>query len=104
MQQNLRDHGIELLVGRYYAMLGRKPEALRHLDLALLQHPNDAHYLTIAATAHVALGDRGTALSLMEEAARLGHRAAQFLAEPELDVLKAEPRYIAVMSANGPGR
>ncbi len=104
LQQNPRDHGIELLVGRYYAMLGRKPEALRHLDLALLQHPNDAHYLTIAATAHVALGDRGTALTLMEQAARLGHRAAQFLAEPELDVLKAEPRYIAVMSANGPGR
>ena len=52
----------------------------------------------------MALGDRGTALTLMEEAARLGHSAAQFLAEPELDVLKAEPRYIAVMSANGPGQ
>ena len=104
LQQNPRDHGIQLLVGRYYAMLGRKPEALRNLDLALLQHPDDAHYLTIAATAHVALGDRGTALSLMEQAARLGHTAAQFLAEPELDVLKAEPRYVAVMSANGPGR
>ena len=104
LQQNPRDHGVRLLVGRYYAMLGRKPEALRHLDLALLQHPGDAHYLTIAATAHVVLGDRSRALSLMEEAARLGHTAAQFLAEPELDVLKSEPRYIAVMSANGPGR
>ena len=82
LQQNPRDHGIELLVGRYYAMLGRKPEALRHLDLALLQHPDDAHYLTIAATAHVALGDRGTALSLMEQAARLGHRAASFWQNP----------------------
>jgi hypothetical protein len=39
----------------------------------------------------------------MEQASRLGYTAAQFLGEPELDVLKAEPRYIAVMSANGPG-
>ena len=45
-----------------------------------------------------------TALSLVEQAAMLGHTAAQFLAEPELDALKTEPRYIAVMSAKGPGR
>jgi site-specific DNA recombinase len=62
------------------------------------------HYLTIAATARVALGDRATALSLMEQAASLGYTSVQFLAEPELDVLKAEPRYIAVMSANVSGR
>lgn len=104
LQANPREHGIHLLVGRYYAMLGRKADALRHLDQALLQHPGDAHYLTIAATAYVALGDRSLALSLMEQASRAGHTAAQFLGEPELDVLKTEPRYIAVMSADGPGR
>jgi tetratricopeptide (TPR) repeat protein/TolB-like protein len=104
LQMNPRDHGIHLLVGRYYAMLGRKSDALRHLDVALLLHPGDAHYLTIAATSHVVLGDRSRALSLMEAAARLGYTAAQFLGEPELDALKTEPRYAAVMSANGPGR
>ena len=61
-------------------------------------------YPSRAATSHVVLGDRSRALSLMEEAARLGYTAAQFLGEPELDALKAEPRYAAVMSANGPGR
>jgi tetratricopeptide (TPR) repeat protein/TolB-like protein len=104
LQMNPRDHGIHLLVGRYYAMLGRKSDSLRHLDVALLLHPGDAHYLTIAATSHVVLGDRSRALSLMEAAARLGYTAAQFLGEPELDALKTEPRYAAVMSANGPGR
>jgi serine/threonine-protein kinase len=104
LQMNPRDHGIHLLVGRYYAMLGRKSDSLRHLDVTLLLHPGDAHYLTIAATCYVVLGDRSRALSLMEEAARLGYTAAQFLGEPELDALKAEPRYAAVMSANGPGR
>ena len=101
LQLNPRDHGIHLLVGRYYAVLGRKPEALRHIDLALVTHPGDAHYLAIAATSHMALGDRNTALSMVEQAARLGYTAAQFLGEPELDVLKAEPRFIAVMSASG---
>jgi hypothetical protein len=101
---NPRDHGIQLLVGRYYAMLGRKCDSLRPLDVALLLQPGDADYLTMAATCHVVLGDRSRALSLMEAAARLGHTAAQFLGEPELDALKTEPRYIAVMSANGPGR
>ena len=104
LQMNPRDHGIHLLVGRYYAMLGRKQDALRHLDMALLLHSGDAHYLTIAATCYVVLGDRSRALSLMEEAARHGYTAAQFLGEPELDALKTEPRYAAVMSANGPGR
>lgn len=104
LQMNPRDHGIHLLVGRYYAMLGRKSDSLRHLDVALLLHPGDPHYLTIAATSHVVLGDRSRALSLMEAAARLGYTAAQFLGEPELDSLKTEPRYTAVMSANGPGR
>ena len=104
LQMNPRDHGIHVLVGRYYAMLGRKSDSLRHLDQALLLHPDDAHYLTIAATSHVVLGDRSRALSLMEEAARLGYTAAQFLGEPELDALKTEPRYTAVMSANGPRR
>ena len=78
-------------------MLGKKPEALSHIDVAFSLHPDDPHYLTIAATARVALGDRSTALSLMEQAASLGYTSVQFLAEPELDVLKAEPRYIAVM-------
>ena len=104
LQMNPRDHGIHLLLGRYYAMLGRKSDSLRHLDVALLLHPGDAHYLTIAATCYVVLGDRSRALSLMEEAARHGYTAAQFLGEPELDALKTEPRYTAVMSATGPGR
>jgi tetratricopeptide (TPR) repeat protein len=104
LQRDPRAHGIRLLVGRYYAMLGKKPEALSHIGQAIGLHPDDRHYLTIAATAYVQLGDRNMALSLMEQAAKLGHTAAQFLGEPELDVLKSEPRYIAIMSVKSAGR
>ena len=97
---NPRDHAAHLLVGRYYAMLDKKTEALSHIELALTLHPDDPHYLTIAATAYVQLGDRNNALSLLEQAVRLGYTTVQIQGEPELDVLKAEPRFIALMSSN----
>ena len=46
---------VHVLVARYYAMLGMKPEALGHLTLALNAVPTDPHYLVIAAVALVAL-------------------------------------------------
>jgi eukaryotic-like serine/threonine-protein kinase len=104
LQQNPRDHGVHLLVGRYYAMLGKKPEAVSHIELALHLHADDPHYLSIAATAYVQLGDRNNALSLMEQAVRFGYTAVQIAGEPELDVLKGEPRYAALMSTTVNGR
>src|SRR5262249_51927626 len=98
LQTNPRDDAVHLLVGRYYAMLGKDPEAKSHLDQALHLHPNDPHYLTIAATALLQLGDRNNALSLLEAAVQLGFGGVQIRAEPELDILEAEPRYIALMS------
>ena len=98
LQQNPRDFAIHLLVGRYYAMLGKRPEATSHILQALSSHPDDPHYLMIAATAYVQLGDRNQALSLMEQAIRPGYGPAHIEEEPELSVLKTDPRYIALMS------
>jgi eukaryotic-like serine/threonine-protein kinase len=98
LQQNPRDFAIHLLVGRYYAMLGKKPEATSHIVQALSSHPDDPHYLMIAATAYVQLGDRNQALGLMEQAIRPSYGPGHIEEEPELGVLKTEPRYIALMS------
>jgi len=100
LQLNPRDHAVHLLVGRYYAMLGKRDEARSNLELALSAMPNDPHYLLIAATAHVQLGDRNNALSLMEKAVQSGFTAREIREEPELDALQTEPRYIALMSNN----
>ena len=48
LERSPRDHGVHLPVGRYYAMLGKKPEALSHIKQALLLRPADPHYLSIA--------------------------------------------------------
>jgi serine/threonine-protein kinase len=97
--QNPRDHAAHILLGRYYAMLGKKPDALSHINLALSLNPDDPHYLTIAAVAYVILGDRNNALGVLEQAVRLGYTAVQIRGEPELDVLTAEPRFIALVSS-----
>jgi|GEM_PF-856722 len=98
LQVNPRNHGVHLLVGSYYAMLGRKTEALGHIDLALGSFPDDPHYLVTAATAYLQLGDRNNALNLLERAVQRGLTAVQIREEPELDALAAEPRYIALVS------
>ena len=98
LEVNPRDSDVHVLVGRYYAMLGMKPEALSHLTLALNTASNDPHYLVIAAVAYLQLGDRNTALNLMEQAMAHGAAVKDIRAEPELDALAGDPRYIALVS------
>jgi len=98
LEVNPRNSDVHVLVGRYYAMLGMKPEALSHLTLALNAASNDPHYLMIAAVAYLQLGDRNTALNLMEQAMAHGGSVIDIRAEPELDALADDPRYIALVS------
>jgi len=105
LQVNPRDPAVHLLVGRYYAVLSKKPEAVSHLTLALdAIHYKDPHYLAIAATAYLQLGERDIALSYLESAAILGYTTVEIKAEPELDALDADPRYIALMSSKPQGQ
>jgi tetratricopeptide (TPR) repeat protein len=102
LQLNPKDHAVHLLVGRYYAMLRKPTEAISHITIALNLHRGDSHYLIIAAVAYLQMGDRGAALSMLELAATAnGFISAQIIEEPELDVLKNEPRYVALTSNRG---
>jgi tetratricopeptide (TPR) repeat protein len=100
LQLNARDYDVHILVARYYAMIGKRLEALSHLSLALSSSANDPHYLVIAAACYLRLGDRTTTLNLMEQAIAHGATVVDIQAEPELDALKGDPRYIALISAN----
>jgi serine/threonine protein kinase/Flp pilus assembly protein TadD len=93
-----RDHRVHILLGRYYAMIQKQNEAKTHLRNALNARPRDPHYLLIAATAYVALDEKENALSCIEQAASLGYNDIQIRAEHELNALRNEPRYIALMS------
>jgi hypothetical protein len=52
----------------------------------------------IAATAYVGLDEKENALSCIEQAASLGYTDIQIRAEHELNALRNEPRFIALMS------
>ena len=96
LRTNNRSHVVHMYLGRYYAMIGKKADAMGHIDEALRLHPGDPGYVLAAATANASLGQRKEALSLIEQAVHLGFSAVQIKAEPELDVLQNEPRYVAL--------
>ena len=95
---NPRESDVHVLIGRYYAMLGLKPEAQSHLMLALNSASNDPHYLVIAAVAYLQLGDRNLSMNLLEQAMSHGATVKDFRAEPELDAIAGDPRYLALIS------
>jgi hypothetical protein len=78
-------------------MLGQKAEALSHINIALNAHPGDPHYLMIAAVSYLQLGDRGNCLGFLEQSITLGSTITDVRAEPELDVLEKDPRFVALM-------
>ena len=99
LQVNSRASDVHILVGRYYAMLGREPEARSHLQLALNADSDDPHYLVIAAVSYLQLGDRTNAMSILEQAIAHKTRTIDIQAEPELDALSGEPGFTALVAA-----
>jgi len=91
-----RNADAHLLLARYYAMLGRKPEALSRMEYALSARPGNTHYLVIAAGAYSQLGDRAAALSLLEKAVGLGLTQKEIDVEFEIQNLRNEPRFQAL--------
>jgi tetratricopeptide (TPR) repeat protein len=93
LQVDPRNADVHILIGRYYAMLGRRPQAVNHIDYALSVRPTNTHYLAIAAGAYNQLGDRRTALSLVERAAEHGLTRKDVEMEYEIQSLTTEPRF-----------
>jgi tetratricopeptide (TPR) repeat protein/TolB-like protein len=98
------DHRAHILLGNYNAMLGNKREANSLFNIAFALHPNDPHYLLIAANAYVELGEPDIALFYVEQAIKAGYTDVQILAEPELQALQTKPRYIELISSLRQGR
>jgi serine/threonine-protein kinase len=94
LQINSSEPDVHVLVGRYYAMLGNAAEARNHLQLALHGHPDDPHYLIIASVSYLQLGDRTNAINFLQEALEHEARPIDIQAEPELDGLTDDSRFI----------
>ena len=68
---------------------------------ALNQTITGADRLTASAIACAASGDRELALRSLEAGYENGDLVAKFVRSPEFDLLRSEPRYIAVMRKMG---
>jgi len=94
---NPRDPDPHILLATYYAMLGQKPEALRHLRRALSLRPNDPEFFFWAAVVHNQFGDRAQALIWLEKAVVSGYSPADVRAAIELNNLHNDPKFQTIV-------
>ena len=92
-----RDIDARFSAAAYHAKIGNRRAAIEHLN-RLPADLADPHVLLFGAVVYVDLGDRGTALTWLERAARAGMVANELRDWIELDALKGEPRYAALFN------
>jgi tetratricopeptide (TPR) repeat protein len=94
---NPKDTDALFLLARYSAMVGRRAEAFGYLRRGLQEPPGDPELLVYAAVVHNQFGERAAALDWLEKAAAKGYSPGQLRAEIELDNLREEPRFLALI-------
>jgi serine/threonine protein kinase/Flp pilus assembly protein TadD/TolB-like protein len=96
---NPRDADIHVMVARYNAMLGDRVEALSHLQIALTLRPKDAEYKEIAAVIYNQFHEKSSALNYLERAVTDGYSISKIDTERELDNLREDPRFRALITS-----
>jgi eukaryotic-like serine/threonine-protein kinase len=94
---NPKDSTSRLLLAKDNAMLGRRTEALKQLDLAFKATPNDPEALFYAALVYNQLGDREAALNWLQKAVAHGYSPAEIKNAVELDNLRQDPKFQALV-------
>ncbi len=97
LEVNPEDADVHILLAHYQAMRGRRREALDHLQQALRRRPDEPEFLFLAALVHNQLGQRAQALDFLEKAAAQGYSLAEIRAAPELDTLRGDARFRALV-------
>jgi serine/threonine-protein kinase len=96
LQVNPNDVNAHLLLAEFHAKLGHQVEATAQL-LAAGDLSSNAHTLLFGAIVHNHLGDRAAALDWLERAAKQGLPKAELRAWIELDSLRDDPRFQALL-------
>ena len=93
---NPRDVEARASLADYYAKAGERDKALEQIR-RLPADETDPHVLVFAAVVYMDLGDRAAALTLLERASGHGLAANELRDWIELDRLKDEPRFAALI-------
>jgi tetratricopeptide (TPR) repeat protein len=99
LRVNPHDPDTHVMVARYHAMLGHRVEALSHLQEAFSIRPKDAEYHEIAAVIHNQFGETSVAIGYLERAISAGYSIGEIETERELDNLRADSRFRALISS-----
>lgn len=94
---NPKDANVHILLANYNAMLGRRTQALSLLQHALSLRPNEPEFLLMAAVVHNQFGERAKALAWVERAMARGYSAAEIRTAIELDNLRNDPNFQALI-------
>jgi serine/threonine-protein kinase len=98
LEVNPRDASALSDISGYYAMLGRRQEALSNLEKALqLSDKKDPDVLFEAAMVHNQLGESSTALEWLEKARSAGFPPASISDAPALDNLHGNAQFQAIL-------
>ena len=90
------------LLGLYYAHLDRPADAIALINRAVEQSQRNSATLYFLALAHLRNGDRNLALDVLEEAVAADPQYSTFIeSDPDLQVLRDEPRFISLLPASG---
>ena len=92
------------MLARYHSMLGNRAQAMSHLSIALQKKTQDAEYQNIAAVVHNQFDERTEAIRYLEKAIGLGWPSTEIDAERELDTLREDPRFRALIPAQAERR
>jgi serine/threonine protein kinase/tetratricopeptide (TPR) repeat protein len=100
LKVNPDDADMHTLAAEYSAMIGNRKDALVHIRAALQAHPQDPETLFFAGVIHNLLGERNEALSWLEKSVRRGYSPSDISSSVELDSLRGDPRFKALVSAH----
>ena len=89
---------VHVMLARYHAMLKNRSEAFSHLNAALQKRPHEPEYQCIAAVVHNQFDERAAAIGYLERAIDLGYSPREIEAERELDNLREDPGFRALIA------
>jgi tetratricopeptide (TPR) repeat protein/tRNA A-37 threonylcarbamoyl transferase component Bud32 len=95
---NPKSASVHAMLARYHAMLRHRELAFQHLQIALQARPNEPEYQCIAAVVHNQFGERTAAIDYLEKAIDFNYSLTEIDAERELDNLREEPRFRALIA------